>query len=102
MCVLHHFVPPEVSVIAFSPDYAVFSGTNQGSQGLGQGTSKVLFFWVPIENILMVADRKTPTTFVACYLMDTLSIKAAFGHAVLNIPPGDFPLVSLDSATLMH
>ena len=50
----------------------------------GQATSKALFAGVPIEDILKAAAWKTPTTFVACYLTDTLGAEAAFGRAVLS------------------
>ena len=49
----------------------------------GMAASKALFAGVPIEDILKAAAWKTPSTFVACYLSDTLAAETAFGRAVL-------------------
>ncbi|PIK47103.1 hypothetical protein BSL78_16030 [Apostichopus japonicus] len=41
----------------------------------GVAASTALFAGIPIEDILKAAAWKTPTTFVACYLTDTLQPK---------------------------
>ena len=58
-------------------------GTVRAHQVRGMAASKALFAGVPIEDILKAAAWKTPSTFVACYLSDTLAAEAAFGRAVL-------------------
>lgn len=50
----------------------------------GQATSKALFAGVPLSDIMKAAAWKTPSTFVSCYLTDTLRAEAAFGRAVLT------------------
>ncbi|PIK48260.1 putative USP6 N-terminal-like protein-like [Apostichopus japonicus] len=52
----------------------------------GISASTALFAGIPIEDILKAAAWKTPTTFVACYLTDTLHAEAAFGSAVMRGP----------------
>ncbi|XP_071816589.1 uncharacterized protein [Apostichopus japonicus] len=47
----------------------------------GVSASTALFAGIPIEDILKAAAWRTPTTFVACYLTDTLHADAAFGSA---------------------
>ena len=54
----------------------------------GQAASKALFAGVPLGDILKAAAWKTPTTFVSCYLTNTLTAEAAFGTAVLTTPHG--------------
>ena len=49
----------------------------------GVAASRALFAGVPVPDILKAAAWKTPSTFVACYLSDSL---AAFGRAVLACP----------------
>ena len=49
----------------------------------GQAASRALFAGVPVEDILKAAAWKTPSSFVSCYLSDTLSAEAAFGRAAL-------------------
>ena len=65
----------------------------------GQAASKALFAGVPIEDILRAAAWKTPSTFVACYLTDTLAAEAAFGRAVLGAPHSANPPPSLRCQT---
>ncbi|PIK39027.1 hypothetical protein BSL78_24141 [Apostichopus japonicus] len=55
----------------------------------GISASTALFAGIPIEDILKAAAWKTPTTFVACYLTDTLHAEAAFGSAVMRGPAGN-------------
>ena len=50
----------------------------------GQAASRALFSGVSVQDILKAAAWKTPSTFVSCYLTDTLSAEAAFGRAVLT------------------
>ncbi|PIK62608.1 putative phosphatidylinositol 3-kinase regulatory subunit gamma [Apostichopus japonicus] len=47
----------------------------------GASASTALSAGIPIQDILKVAAWKTPTTFVACYLPDTLHAEAAFGSS---------------------
>ena len=60
----------------------------------GQAASRALFAGVDLQDILKAAAWKTPTTFVSCYLSDTLSAEASFGRAAIfgsstsNHPPG--------------
>ena len=49
----------------------------------GQAASRALFAGVDLQDILKAAAWKTPTTFVACYLSDTLSAEASFGRATI-------------------
>lgn len=58
-------------------------GKVRAHQVRGMAASKALFAGVPIEDILKAAAWKTPSTFVACYLSDTLAAETAFGRAVL-------------------
>ena len=60
----------------------------------GQAASRALFAGVPIEDILRAAAWKTPSSFVACYLSDTLAAEAAFGRAALGAPLGGPPSAS--------
>ena len=55
----------------------------------GQATSRAWFARVPLEEILRAAAWKTPTTFVSCYLTNTLSREGAFARAALRPPQGD-------------
>ena len=50
----------------------------------GQASSRALFSGVSVQDILKAAAWKTPSTFVSCYLTDTLSAEATFGRAVLT------------------
>lgn len=73
--------------------YAACPGTNQGSLSPGRALLEALCYVVPIEDKLKAATGRTPTTFFACYLMDTLNTEAAFGRAVLSTsqwPPTGF------------
>ncbi|KAJ8034258.1 hypothetical protein HOLleu_21019 [Holothuria leucospilota] len=54
-------------------------GKVRAHQVRGMAASKALFAGVPIEDILKAAAWKTPSTFVACYLSDTLAAETAFG-----------------------
>ncbi|PIK42863.1 hypothetical protein BSL78_20279 [Apostichopus japonicus] len=54
----------------------------------GVAASTALFAGIPVEDILKAAAWKTPTTFVACYLSDTLQAESAFGRSVLRGPGG--------------
>ncbi|PIK47361.1 hypothetical protein BSL78_15777 [Apostichopus japonicus] len=54
----------------------------------GVATSTALFAGIPVEDILKAAAWKTPTTFVACYLSDTLQAEPAFGRSVMRGPGG--------------
>ena len=62
------------------------TGAVRAHQVRGQAASKALFAGVPVQDILKAAAWKTPSTFVACYLTDTLGTEAAFGRAVLAVP----------------
>ena len=55
----------------------------------GQAASKAWFARVPMEDILKAASWKTPTTFVACYLTDTVSAETSFSRAVLSVSGRD-------------
>ncbi|PIK35689.1 hypothetical protein BSL78_27487 [Apostichopus japonicus] len=54
----------------------------------GKAASTALFAGVPIEVILKAAAWRTPTTFVACYLSDSLQAEAAFRSVVMRDPAG--------------
>ncbi|PIK40160.1 hypothetical protein BSL78_22988 [Apostichopus japonicus] len=55
----------------------------------GVAASTALFAGIPVEDILKAAAWKTPTTFVACYLTDTLHAEAALVSAVMRGPVGN-------------
>ena len=52
----------------------------------GQAASKAWFARIPLEEILKAATWKTPSTFVACYLTNTVSTELSFSRAVLTVP----------------
>ncbi|XP_071819387.1 uncharacterized protein [Apostichopus japonicus] len=54
----------------------------------GKAASTALFAGVPIEVILKAAAWRTPTTFVACYLSDSLQAEEAFCSVVMRDPAG--------------
>ncbi|XP_071846033.1 uncharacterized protein [Apostichopus japonicus] len=54
----------------------------------GLAASKALFQGVPVDDILRAASWKTPSTFVASYLTDTVASELTFGRAVLGVPAG--------------
>lgn len=58
--------------------FATCQGQVRAHKVRGQVTSTVLFSGVLIEDILRVAGWRTPTTFIASYLIDTLSTGLAF------------------------
>ena len=47
-------------------------------------TSRAWFAGVSLEDIMKAAAWKTPTTFVSCYLTDTLTREGAFARAALR------------------
>jgi len=58
----------------------------------GVAASRALFAGVPVPDILKAAAWKTPSTFVSCYLSNSLAADSAFGLAVLARPPrGSLP-----------
>ncbi|PIK61248.1 hypothetical protein BSL78_01807 [Apostichopus japonicus] len=54
----------------------------------GVAASTALFAGVPVEDILKAAAWRTPTTFVTCYLSDSLQAETAFCSAVMRGPAG--------------
>ena len=52
----------------------------------GQSTSRAWFSGVPLEEVMKAAAWKTPTSFVSCYLTDTLSREGDFARAALRPP----------------
>ena len=55
----------------------------------GHSTSRAWFTGVPLEDIMKAAAWKTPTSFISCYLTDTLSREGAFARAALRPPQRD-------------
>ena len=53
----------------------------------GHATSRAWFNGVPLEEIMKAASWKTPTSFVSCYLTDTLSSEGTFARGALRPPP---------------
>ncbi|XP_071847532.1 uncharacterized protein [Apostichopus japonicus] len=49
----------------------------------GQAASKALFQGVPVDDILQAAWWKTPSTFVASYLTDTVASESTFGRITI-------------------
>ena len=66
----------------------VSGGRGRAHDVRGLASSTALFSGVPIEDIIKAGAWKTPTTFVQCYLTDTLAQEAAFGRAVMGVPRG--------------
>ena len=62
------------------------SGPVRAHEVRGQSTSRALFAGVRIQDIIKAAAWKTPSTFVRCYLSDTLAAETAFGRAALAGP----------------
>ena len=54
----------------------------------GHATSKAWFSKVPLEDILSAAAWKTPSSFVSCYLTDTVTPRGRFARAVLGVRQG--------------
>ncbi|WP_411016617.1 hypothetical protein, partial [Salmonella sp. s51944] len=62
------------------------SGPVWAHQVRGQAASRALFAGVELQDIIKAAAWKTPSTFVKCYLSDTLAAETAFGRAALAGP----------------
>lgn len=52
----------------------------------GHATSKAWFGHINLEDIMKAAAWKTPSSFVSCYLTDTISAEGSFARAVLSQP----------------
>ncbi|KAJ8041997.1 hypothetical protein HOLleu_12954 [Holothuria leucospilota] len=53
-------------------------------------TSKAWFARVPVNEVIRAAAWKTPSSFVAHYLTDTVSAEGSFAKSVLTRRPGLF------------
>ena len=73
-------------------------GPRKSPRREGASTSTALFAGVPVEDIIKAGAWKTPTTFVQCYLTDTLaqedSIRACSdGRSEGQVPPFGPPTI---------
>ena len=54
-------------------------------------TSRAWFRGIPLDDIVAAAAWKTPSSFVSCYLTDTLSAEGNFARAALGVRHRDAP-----------
>ena len=52
----------------------------------GHAASRAWFSGVPLEEVMKAASWKTPTSFVSCYLTDTLAREGSFARGALQPP----------------